>query len=61
MNLMPILCGVLIGSGAAAVWAAEAGAPNDAQIAAIVVTANQVDSARGAGVARCAARASFPS
>lgn len=41
MRLMPIVCATLVGLCASAVWAD--GNPNDAQIAAIVVTANQVD------------------
>ena len=43
MKSMTTLCGVLLAMGAAGVWAAESGGPSDAQIAAIVVTANQVD------------------
>lgn len=43
MRRITILCAVLLAAGAASAWAAESGGPNDAQIAAIVVTANQVD------------------
>lgn len=44
MKSISTVCGVLLALGAAGAWAAEAGGgPNDAQIAAIVVTANQVD------------------
>jgi len=43
MKSMTTLCGVLLAMTAAGVWAAESSGPGDAQIAAIVVTANQVD------------------
>ena len=43
MKSMTTLCGVLLAMTAAGVWAAGSGGPSDAQIAAIVVTANQVD------------------
>jgi putative membrane protein len=42
MKSITSLCGILLAVGAASAWAAEGG-PSDAQIAAIVVTANQVD------------------
>ena len=43
MKSMTTLCGVLLAMTAAGVWAAESSGPSDAQIAAIVVTANQID------------------
>lgn len=43
MRPSTILWGVLVAAGATGAWAAPGGGPNDAQIAAIVVTANQVD------------------
>jgi len=43
MKSMTTFWGVLLAMSAAGVLAAESGGPNDAQIAAIVVTANQVD------------------
>ena len=43
MKPLTTLCAVLLAAGAAGAWAAENGGPSDAQIAAIVVTANQVD------------------
>lgn len=43
MKSIVAVCGVLLAAGAVSGWAAEGGNPNDAQIAAIVVAANQVD------------------